>query len=302
MFELEDLTPILAGLGLPTALSAAPLEGGSGESWRLDLNDGKRVVLKRYDDRTNPPGHDAYVAGLLAALDLPVSQYLLVDESQSHLPFRFALTNFIPGSPATAFASHPAYSDVFRQIGGLARKLHSLSMPAFGAFPQPAYDDHADYIRSLADHAFDHCLAYGADPSLLDQLRRIFDSEFEAIVPVTTQAVFAHDDLHPGNVLVVETDGGLSICGLIDFGNARANGAVMDLAKTIFVCEHDAPGSGAAILDGYGAIDHPSPTRALAFYTILHRLIMWWWLRHIGVIGSADAESDIMTALRATAA
>ena len=301
MLQLDALAPILDGLGLLPALSADRLPGGSGESWRIDLEGGAAVVLKIYDDRKNLPRHDTHVARLLAALDLPVTQYLLVDDSQTRLPFRFALTNFIPGGPATAFASHRHYHDLFRQIGGLASKLHSIAMPAFGSFPNPAYSEHSDYIRSLADHAFGQCLAHGADPTLLARLQRIFDSDFAAIVPVTTQAVFAHDDLHPGNVLAVETDAGLSISGLIDFGNARASCAVMDLAKTIFICEHDAPGSGAAILEGYGAIDHPSPTEALAFYTLLHRLIMWWWLRHVGVIESADADSDIMTALRITA-
>ena len=111
-------------------------------------------------------------------------------------------------------------------------------------------------------------------------------------------ALFAHDDLHPNNVLAVETDGKLSLSGLIDFGNAHAADPVSDLAKCLFCCEHDAPGSTQHILAGYGPIDHPAPERALAFYTLLHRIIMWWWLRHIGVISAPDAPSDIMDDLR----
>ena len=98
MLQLDALAPILDGLGLMPALSADRLPGGSGASWRIDLEGGAAVVLKIYDDRKNLPRHDTHVARLLAALDLPVTQYLLVDDSQTRLPFRFALTNFIPGA------------------------------------------------------------------------------------------------------------------------------------------------------------------------------------------------------------
>ena len=90
----------------------------------------------------------------------------------------------------------------------------------------------------------------------------------------------------------------LSPSGLIDFGNAYAADAVSDLVKWLFCSEHEAPGSTRHILDGYGPIDHPDPDRALGFYTLLHRIVMWWWLRHIGVIPAPDAPSDIMDDLR----
>jgi Ser/Thr protein kinase RdoA (MazF antagonist) len=114
--------------------------------------------------------------------------------------------------------------------------------------------------------------------------------------------VFAHSDLQPHNILAVERGGELILSGVIDYGNMRAESAVMDLAKAIFCSEHDVPGSGAAILEGYGPIDHPEPARALAFYTLLHRITMWSWLRQTDILPSADAPSDIIDALRVTAA
>jgi Ser/Thr protein kinase RdoA (MazF antagonist) len=137
---------------------------------------------------------------------------------------------------------------------------------------------------------------------LATKLRAIFDHDFDRVVPASTRASFAHDDLQPNNFLVIETNGELTISGLIDYGNARASAGVMDLAKTIFCCEHMTPGCTAAILDGYGPIDHPEPMRALAFYTLLHRIIMWWWLRHVGILPTADAANDIIPALEQTAA
>ena len=72
--------------------------------------------------------------------------------------------------------------------------------------------------------------------------------------------------------------------------------ALSDLAKTLFICEHEAPGSRAAILAGYGPIDHPDPEAALWLYTLLHRVIMWWWLRMIGAIPDGQPH-DLIDAL-----
>lgn len=277
------------------------MAGGTGNVYRVVLKDGSSVVLKSFEGKKAPPKADAFAAGLAAALDIPVSKYLLVDDSCSSLPFPFALRSFLAGDPATKFAAREDYRSIFVQIGSLARQLHEIKLSGFGTLPKPEHADNVTYVRSLADHAFGQFADHGADPKLAGRLRDIFERDFEAIVPTTTQAVFAHDDLHPGNVLALDTGAGLTISGLVDFGNARAQGAVMDLAKTIFICEHMAPGSGPAILQGYGHIDHPRPQEALAYYTMLHRVIMWWWLRHIGVLATSNQDSDLMHALRMTA-
>lgn len=301
MVEALDLDPILTELGLPTALSITPLQGGSNEVFRIDLRGGAAVVLKVFQLEETIPMRDAHAAALLTSLDVPVTRYLLVDESRSRLPFRFALTSHLPGSAAIEWADDPNYRDIFEQIGRLARKLHSIELPAFGAFPEPKHRQNTDYVREFADQAFARFLHYGADPALTERLRRLFERDFEAVVPATQQAVFAHDDLHPGNVLVVATGTRLSISGLLDLGNARASSAIMDLAKTQFICEHMAPGSSGPIRAGYGPVDHPEPQTALAFYTMLHRVVMWWWLRHVGAIAAPDADSDLIKALRASA-
>lgn len=261
MVEAHHLDSILKRLGLPSAQSLTCLEGGTGEVYRVHLDDGSSVVLKNLEAKKALPELDAFAADRLASIDIPVSKYLLVDDSRSSLPFPFALTNFLAGRPAITFAARAGYRSIFVQIGGLARKLHAIDLPGFGTLPKPGHSDNVTYIRMLGDHAFKQFLHYGADPHLVGKLRDIFERDFDAIVPATTKAVFAHDDLHPGNVLAVETNAGLSISGLIDFGNARAQAAVMDLAKTIFICEHMAPGSGPAILQGYGSIDHPGHMR-----------------------------------------
>jgi hypothetical protein len=96
-------------------------------------------------------------------------------------------------------------------------------------------------------------------------------------------------------------NGAVVVTGLIDFGNALAADAIFDLAKAIFCTEHMVSGAGALLLEGYGVIDYPEPQRALWLYTLLHRVSMWAWLRHIGVIarGQHDALIDDLEAMLA---
>ncbi|MBO9587188.1 phosphotransferase family protein [Devosia sp.] len=299
MIDAEQLASVLADLRLARFVGIEELRGGSTAVFRVDLADDTALILKTYDRAEMVPHREAYASGLLAAVNVPHPRYLLIDESLTRLPYRFALTTYVTGVVGSAFL---AERELFTGIGRLARQLHSVALPGFGALPEPEYETNAAYISGLANHAFGRFLEYGADPVLARSLRAIFERDFASVVLEADRPVFAHDDLHPGNVLVSGVGAGVSIVGLVDFGNARASTALMDLAKTIFICEHEMPGIGAAVLAGYGPIDHPDPEKALAFYTLLHRVIMWWWLRHIGVLATADAEVDVMSALRVTAA
>jgi aminoglycoside phosphotransferase (APT) family kinase protein len=306
MFELADIQPVLTEVGQSPAVAVSELGGGSSKVFRLDLADGSALVLKSFAGDHLHPRKDAYAASLLDGIEVPVTRYLLVDDSRRRLPFRFALTTYLEGRIATSFANHPCYKDVFRQMGTLARKLHDIRLPAFGGVPTEGgsakYGSNVDYIRAHVDGAFARFIEHGGDLALAGKLRQTIQRDFDAVVPLSGPAVFAHSDLQPNNILAVERDGELVLSGLIDFGNMRAESATMDLAKALFCSEHDAPGSTAAILEGYGDIDHPQAEKALAFYTLLHRLTMWSWLRRIGILPSADAPSDIHDALRLTAA
>jgi aminoglycoside phosphotransferase (APT) family kinase protein len=303
---LTQLQPVLAGVGQAPVVKITRLPGGSAPVYRLDLADGTRLVLKCFDRDHLLPRKDQYAAGLLLDVDIVATRYLLVDESLDRLPNRFALTSYVEGERASTFADHPHYQDVMRELGALARKLHGIVLPAFGGIPaeggSAAHATNAEYMRGYVDGSLAKFVEHGGDPAMAATLRTIIERDFDAVVPHSGPAVFAHSDLQPHNILVVEQDGKLRLSGLIDFGNMRAESAPMDLAKCLFCTEHDTPGSTVAILDGYGPINHPEPAKALAFYTTLHRLTMWSWLRKIGVLPSADSPSDIIDALRVTIA
>ncbi len=304
--DLEKLQPVLREVGVADAVAVVPMAGGSAPVFRIDLADAGRLVLKTYPDgRPWTPGKDAYAAGLLRELDVPVTRYLMLDESRTRLPFRFAVTNYLHGETVESLKGEPDIAEVYRQMGALIRKLHTVRMPGYGRLGASGViapvETNAEFVRAIAAETFDRFRHFGGDEALARQLERIVDDRFDAIAPHSSGAVFAHDDVHPGNVLAARgADGRLAITGLIDFGNVRAADAVYDLAKCIFCSVHQAPDCRAPMLEGYGAIDHPDPEGALRLYTLLHRAMMWWWLRHIGEV-AADEPHGLLDDLRAMA-
>lgn len=298
---LSQVAPILADIGLATPVAMDDIKDGSGRVFRLDLADGSAVVLKHYDEHYRQHyvvSGERYAERLLEPLNLPITRYLLQDESLTRLPFPFAITNHLPGVTVKSLGAEPGIADAWRQMGMLLRKLHSVPAPGYGKFgPDGVLDPvstNAEAMRRSFAHAFAQFRKYGAAASLAERLEAIVADLFDAMTQ-SAGPVFAHHDLHPGNVLVERgTDGRLRLSGLIDFGNARAADAVSDLASSIFFTEHEMPGSGPWIREGYGPIDHPDPGGALWFYSLHHRVVMWWWLRHVGVI--ADREQHPLLA------
>ena len=302
--SISQLQPVLRDLDLGEATAITEMKGGSSPVYRIDLGNGEQLVLKTYTDlRAKTPAKEAFAARQLRDLGIPVTRYLMLDETTTRLPFRFALTNHLPGVTAGSLKHHPGISAVYRDMGALLRQLHTVRMQGFGAFDadgvRAPVATNAEFLRALIVDAFERFRHFGGNELLATQLRRILDSRFDQVVTQSAGPVFAHDDLHPGNVLVTEAaDGTLALSGLIDFGNAHAADAVHDLAKCLFCAMHEAPNCRMPMLEGYGAIGHPDPEGALWYYTLLHRVIMWWWLRHVGIIATTDAPSGLIDDLR----
>ena len=296
----------IAPLDLGKVSAVVSLQGGSAEVFRLELDTDVSLVLKIYqDDSAGIIGGDSFAIAQAQTAGLPVTRYLLVDQSRARLPFRYVVANHLPGLPAGNFRQHPDIASLYRQMGSVLRSLHTIRMPAYGRFDADGIADPVStntiFVRKRLDCALKRFLEHGAEPGLASRLRDIAETDFDAVVPHSPGAVLAHDDLHPDNVLATETDGLLQLSGLPDFGNAHTADAVSDLAKCLFCSEHDAHGSARHILEGYGPVAHPDPAPALALYTLLHRLTMWSWLRQIDAIPAPDSPSDITDNLKQTA-
>jgi aminoglycoside phosphotransferase (APT) family kinase protein len=308
MLDLVNAKQVLNTLGLGEITGIIPLQGGNSPVYRLETGEGTPLVLKLYPDSAHlSPAKDAYAASLLNGLDLPTTRYVLVDETKQRLPVRFAVTNHLPGEPLSSFNEHPGLINALCQMGAALRKLHSVPMPGYGFFDASRAlvprSSNSELVSAMVPEVIDEFMAMGGGADLVQKLRSILDWQFDAIVLSSTGPVFAHNDLQPNNVLFVETqDGALQLSGVIDYGSFCAADPLSDLAKCLFCTEHDMPGSSPYFLAGYGPLNHPDPAGALSFYTIMHRLIMWNWLRTNNIIAAPDAPSDIIDALKKTAA
>lgn len=301
-----QLAQALADLGLGTLSSFTELDGGGARSFRLDRVGEEPLVLKAFDDALPyPTEKETFAARLLRDLDVPHTRFVAADETRTRLPFRYTIANYLPGERVILFKDESDVADLYRQMGAMLRRLHLVSVPAYGSFGEGGIVDrkasNAEYVGGIFAHSFDRFRHFGGDAALARQLEVIVAAHADVIAE-SRGAVFAHDDFQPNNVLAIRDETGrLLLTGLIDYGNARASDPTCDLAKALFCSEHDAPGSGAAILEGYGPIDHPDPGAALCIYLLLHRLVMWWWLRHVGVIQPGERH-DLMADLERMAA
>jgi Ser/Thr protein kinase RdoA (MazF antagonist) len=300
---LDQIRPIIRGLGTFDAVALTPLRGGSTKVWRIDLAKGDPLVLKTYPEGMGwAPAKEAYAARLLRDFPLPVTRYLLVDDTKAKVPVSFAMANYLPGKPLRDLKSEPDIKDAYRQMGALIRHLHDTQFDAYGYIghegiihPQP---NHTAHMRERVDEAFRQFRHFGADAVLADRLERIVEERF-AIFTHSNGAVFAHDDVQQGNVLAVRgTDGRLELTGLIDFGNVRAADPVYDFAKCLFCAESEDPRCRAPMLEGYGPLPHPRPEEAMWLYTLFHRMSMWWWLRFVNAIPTAAEPHGIIDDLR----
>lgn len=302
----DRLVATFADFGLGVAASVTELIGGHARSFRINRVEGPPLVLKAFNDAVPyATGKETYASQLLRDLDVPVTRFLASDESRTRLPFRYTIANYLPGRQVMTFKDDPDVGDLYRQMGEMLRKLHTVRVPGYGAFDADGLHDPAPTNTEYMNRRFTYGIArfrhFGGGEALAQRLEATFAANAD-IIAESHGAVFAHDDFQPHNVLADRgADGRLHLTGLLDFGNARASDPVCDLAKALFCSEHDAPGSSPHILAGYGPITHSDPQAALRVYTLVHRVTMWMWLRHVGVIRDGE-HNPLIDDLEAMAA
>ncbi|WP_226951340.1 phosphotransferase family protein [Rhizobium terrae] len=283
---------------LDAALDAsgfARLEGGSTEVYKIDLKkpDGGALVLKIYPDEPEwSLSKEALVAGWLENLAPLVPRWLHLDESRTLLPLRYALLTLLPGRSLRHWMAEPDIEQAYRQMGALLRRIHAIPMPAYGYVRAHGIDKplstNAEYMTAAFEDVFRRFRDLGGDADLGNRLQQLASGSF-VLLDESDGPVLCHDDFHQGNVLAIRDDAGrLGLSGCLDFGNARAADNLFDLAKALFCSAHEDPRSYRPILDGYGAVDHPDPERALWLYTLFHRTSMWCWLTKLGLNATAE--------------
>jgi Ser/Thr protein kinase RdoA (MazF antagonist) len=288
--ELEQVRAIVRDFdGTLDPTGFARLQGGASDVYRIDLAGAENpLILKIYgDEPTWIVAKEALVAGWLGErAGIAIPRWLRVDERRIFIPFRFALTTWLPGVTVRSLIGAPGIDAAYRQMGALLRRLHAIPMTAYGYIvadgvrrPQLTNDD---YMRAAFNQAFRQFREQGGEETLTRRPEEKVQSRLH-LLQHSAGPVLCHDDLQQGNVLAEhDSNGGLQLTGLIDFGNALAGDAVSDLAKALFCCTHEDPRSRPHLLAGYGEINHPDPEGALWLYTVFHRIVMWCGLTRRG--------------------
>jgi Ser/Thr protein kinase RdoA (MazF antagonist) len=296
---LRDLDDMLEPAGF------ARLVGGSNDVYRIDLAGGRApLVLKVYGDEPAwIVAKEPLVAGWIGEhAGVAIPRWLRIDERRTVIRFRFALMTWLPGVTVRSLIGVADVDTVYRQMGELLKRIHTIPMRAYGYIvsdgilrPRPS---NAEYMHAAFEQTFREFRERGADADLTRRLELAAQSRFD-LLRYSNGPVLCHDDFQQGNVLVARDKAGLlHLTGLIDFGNARAGDALLDLAKALFCCTHEDPRSREPLLAGYGQIDHPDPEETLWLYTLFHRVSMWCYLTRHGGSLTSDGPAGLLHDLR----
>lgn len=295
--ELAVVREIIRSVNYPNeVVGIARLHGGSTDTYRIDFADGApALVLKIYADEPQwAMKKEALVAEWIGdRIGIAIPRWIASDESRRFLPQRFAIMTLLPGVPVRSLIGAPDVDVAYRQMGALLKRLHGISMKAYGyivgdGIRQPM-SDNSEYMGSAFERAFRQFRELGGDTGLMQRLESEVAQRFE-VLAYSVGAVLCHNDLQQGNVLAARDTGagGLRLTGLIDFANAGAGEPLMDLALALFCCTHEDPRSREPLLAGYGQIQHPESETALWLYMLYHRVVMWTHLKRLSTQGRAD--------------
>lgn len=159
----------------------------------------------------------------LAAAGIRTPIPVLTGQPSEHFPWPWSVVPWIAGSPAISLSR--AENAVWAHQ--LADALTALHVPAPEGAPLNPVRGRA---LSTREDAMRPRLDASAGPPAL---RRLWDAGLAA--PLSSESVWIHGDLHPGNVLIDE--GGLA--ALIDFGDVTVGDPAYDLASSWMLFDAD---------------------------------------------------------------
>lgn len=204
------------------------------------------VVLKLADPRSSRPpfAREAAIQRRVARdTSVPVCEVLAVDDSCQRFPWRYLMMAHAPGihwRDGLADMSPRACYRIFRQLGEATAALHSLRCPRFGAVetspltPLPRGEGNQSYLDALLARAQRRI----PSPQHADLFAAVLEAHASYFADITEPRL-THDDLNPGNLLLVpaddEDDGDdeddWRISAVLDFGSAWAGCPESDLAR-----------------------------------------------------------------------
>lgn len=270
-------------------VAVEPLSGGVNSSvFELRLDDGSSLVLKLYRELVELElRKEPYVYGLAQGLGLPLATILYVDESKEMLPRCFAVLTKLDGRLLNDV--QPELGDdelelVYREIGALLRRLHSVRFDAYGylgvgEIVEPRTTN-SEYMSSQFEKRLQQFGELGGNARLQQRISAHV-RERAGLFAGDEGPCLCHNDCHEANLLVTHEDGGWRITGVVDFGNAVATDPLLDLAKTSAYSRWPSERRRDALADGHGDL-RDDWREAILLYELYHRLELWWWFASTG--------------------
>ena len=267
--------------------SVSRLSGGAiGRVFELDCERAPhRLVLKLFPE-SNPWGmpYEVFIFNLLRRkTSVPTPRIFHTDASHRVLSNDYVIMEKLAGA---AIAHQPDldesdYRSLYRQIGGVLRAMHGVTLPAFGyvarSDPVENWPTNAQFMSEWFGRQLEQYSQHGGE----QELRRAITERVKAsaeIFNACTQAVLCHTDIHESNVIAARDGQDWHITGVIDVGGAIAADPLYDVARTDYWSARRDQIKHAALLDGYGLTELDAHEEAtLSIYRLYHALELRNW-------------------------
>lgn len=209
-----------------TLRSSAELGGGwANSAYSLLLDDGRRAVLKARPAsevvlmRCEVESMRTEVEAMRlfeGAKGLTVPRVYAYDASKELLPVEYFIMEYMEGQPLNKVKgelSEEQLDAVYRQLGGINRRINEVKGTGYGYFVRPTADS---WRKAFAEIIYG-ALADGRDmnvelPIAYSEMERLIEERLDALDEVAEPRLL-HWDLWDGNVFV--KDG--QVCGVTDF-------------------------------------------------------------------------------------
>lgn len=290
-----------AGVAAPVMrVDSASEPGSTNDTWIVEVEGGQHFVVREYrwPYQQEEPGRirkEPILHRLLRTHGIPAPEMLAAAEGE----WDAALLEYLPGRPLGEITNQltaEARAQAWRSVGEVMRRLHSIDYPTehagviVGEKVRPF--DEGSWGGFCRGNMIQHAVRLPKRrPDLhidVDRLQMLGD-RFQPVLDDTPRALL-HNDSHPWNVLVQETEGGWECSGLLDWEHAWVGDPTWDLVRMdLFRLKPIGP-TPEAFWQGYG--QHPIEPQA-SFY----RLQISLWMANQYLDGS---EALLPTYLQAT--
>jgi len=191
--------------------------GKSNTNFRLDLNDGQRVVVRLYSENAvSSPAREKYLSGLIGDL-VPVPEMLAHSDD-------WAVFEFIEGDLLAHQPEHAA------EAAGVIARLSQIRFDSVGWITESGdiapFDFGDDYFGLMLEKQE---VRNWLGPDRLQVLSTILANEKARLAEINSQPSLTHGDFNPTNVLI--RDGAVS--AVLDWEWSHAGTAYMDIGNLL---------------------------------------------------------------------